>query len=159
MCDKPLDPYAPKFTLETSIQSQYIRKHSPQGKPLSVKDYQIIVQLPVERIYISNTSVPTCYVETSTYPKFDCKRVTLEHSMTSRSEISDLTKFMLKKDLLLSKLNQFDDRPERYHSWKQFLVCGKRTTCHNCRIIGSLKQVVGYIIRKTSSKSYDCTCT
>ena len=32
--------------------------------------------------------------------------------------VTDLTKFIIKKDLMLSRLYQFDDHPERYCSWK-----------------------------------------
>jgi len=34
------------------------------------------------------------------------------------SVVSDLTKFLLKKDLLLSRFQNFDDRPENYSAWK-----------------------------------------
>ena len=35
------------------------------------------------------------------------------------SGLSDLTRFIMKKDLVLSRLSYFEDRPERYYSWKK----------------------------------------
>ncbi|XP_033752106.1 uncharacterized protein LOC117335931 [Pecten maximus] len=37
---------------------------------------------------------------------------------TDTSIAMDLTRFLLKKDLLLSRLTNFDDRPESYQTWK-----------------------------------------
>jgi hypothetical protein len=36
----------------------------------------------------------------------------------SQNVVSDFTRYLLKKDLLLTRLSCFDDRPESYLTWK-----------------------------------------
>lgn len=44
--------------------------------------------------------------------------VSTNNEAGKNSTVSDLTKCIMKKDLLLSRLTQFNDRPEQYFSWK-----------------------------------------
>jgi len=45
-----------------------------------------------------------------------------ENNAAATSGISDLTKYLMKKEILLSRLSQFDDQPERYYRWKNSFI-------------------------------------
>eukprot|EP00105_Crassostrea_gigas_P029236 XP_011451108.1 PREDICTED: uncharacterized protein LOC105344894 [Crassostrea gigas] len=38
-------------------------------------------------------------------------------------QVTDVTRFLLRKDLLFSRLTHFDDRPESYSAWKHSFMC------------------------------------
>jgi predicted adenine nucleotide alpha hydrolase (AANH) superfamily ATPase len=40
--------------------------------------------------------------------------------------MSDMTKFLLRKDLLFSRLTTFNDKAESYHAWKSSLENDRR---------------------------------
>lgn len=39
------------------------------------------------------------------------------------AQVTDVTRFLLRKDLLVSILTNFNDRPESYSAWKHSLTC------------------------------------
>ncbi|WP_435331412.1 hypothetical protein, partial [Klebsiella pneumoniae] len=45
-------------------------------------------------------------------------KVFVPQNYVDNSIMSDFTRYLLKKDLLLSRLSCFDDRPENFRTWK-----------------------------------------
>lgn len=86
----------------TLLLSNYTPAHSPQKPDLN--PYAEPFTPPVERFLKNMADRQTRYMDSQRPP---------ELSITS-----DFTKFLLKKDLLLSRLTPFNDRPETYAVWK-----------------------------------------
>ena len=55
--------------------------------------------------------LPNHVIESSLNPK-------VEPFCPSQNVVSDFTRYLLKKDLLLNRFSRFDDRPESYLTWK-----------------------------------------
>ncbi|VDI39508.1 Hypothetical predicted protein [Mytilus galloprovincialis] len=84
-----LNPYVPEFVPSTTLPKE-IKTSQPQQTML-------VSETPVYRLDSEKTN-------TNQIPS---------------PGIIDLTKYIMKKDIMLSRMSQFDDKPEKYCSWKR----------------------------------------
>ena len=93
--------------VETQIPEPYDNKLNPDVQEFIPAN--LLQERPIPQTLQSN--VPAL--------KTTDKQVQKENDKKNPApEVSELTKYIMKKDLLINRLPQFDDKPERYYSWK-----------------------------------------
>lgn len=92
-------PHDLNIPVDKNRTEQYITEHFGQTKHY---DFYAASAQPDENVpFVSNTTIP------------------LQQSLRNDSNLaSQLTTFLLKKDLLMTRLTTFDEKPEHYLSWK-----------------------------------------
>lgn len=108
-------PHDLNIPVDKNRTEQYITEHFGQTKHY---DFYAASAQPDENVpFVSNTTIP------------------LQQSLRNDSNLaSQLTTFLLKKDLLMTRLTTFDEKPEHYLSWKvNFKGHDIRAECHSIR--------------------------
>ena len=117
------DTLLPKQQETSEIRtSRYVNEHSqftghinlnPSARPFDPYSVQN-PSGPPEFLY--HLPQPTCYTHREQSPE----RPTPGNTNSSQNQVSsDLTKFLLRKDLLFARLTTFSEEPEAYLSWKR----------------------------------------
>ena len=103
---KPIDP--------TERTSQYVEEQLCMNQNVNANAPLFYPTLQNSNVQTTNVNVDNRHVPQSVNVQTSNVK---QHSIQN-SQIQDLTKFLLKKDMLISRLSCFNDRPETYAFWK-----------------------------------------